>query len=94
MVPWKKSGSAGRWETKLFIGIALEESTLLLTVKLCSENEVFNWSLNSNSNNNRHFLTICYCMFVYGWLVLELRFWLFILCFYPMGTFVLRADRG
>ena len=60
--------------------------------RLYSENQTFHWSLNNNSNNNCHCLTICYFMFVYGWSVLGLRFWLFILCFYPMGSFVLRVE--
>ena len=49
--------------------------------KLHSENEIFHWSLNNSSNNNWHFLTIGYCMFLYGWSVLGLRFWLFIFCY-------------
>ena len=32
-------------------------------------------------------------MFLYGWSVLALRFWLFVLCFYPMGSYVLRLER-
>ena len=32
-----------------------------------------------------------YCMFLYGWSVLGLMFWLFI-CFYPMGSLVLRIE--
>ena len=35
---------------------------------------------------------MCYCMFVYGWSVLELRFGLLILSFYPVGSFVLRVE--
>ena len=27
------------------------------------------WLLNNSGNKNRHILTICYCLFVYGWSV-------------------------
>ena len=47
-------------------------------MKLYSENEIFHWLFNNNSNNNLHFLTIGYCMFVFS-----LRFRLLILTFYP-----------
>ena len=30
------------------------------SARIYSKNEVFHWSLNNNSNNNWHFLTICY----------------------------------
>ena len=36
-------------------------------LKLNYDNEIFYWLLNDNSNNDWHFLTICYCMFLYGW---------------------------
>ena len=62
----------------------------LAPARLYSEKELFHWLL--NSNNNWHFLTICYCMLVYGWSVLGLRFGLLILSFYPMEYFVLRVD--
>ena len=61
-------------------------------VKPYSQCEIFHWLLNNNSNNCQHFLTIYYCMFVYDWSVLELRFGLLILSFYPMGSFVLRVE--
>ena len=31
-------------------------------------------------------------MFVYGWSVLGLRFGLFVLCFYPVGSLVHRVE--
>ena len=34
---------------------------------------------------------ICFCMFVHGWPVLELRFGLLMLSFYPTGSFILRV---
>ena len=54
--------------------------TAVLGWTLYSENEISHWlRTNNNSNNNWHFLTISYCMFVYGWSVLGLRFGLLIL---------------
>ena len=50
-------------------------------IRLYSENKTCHWLLNNNSNNSQHFLTLCYCMFVYGWSVLGLRPGLFILSF-------------
>ena len=64
----------------------------LFSVKRSSENEIFHWLLNNNSNNNCHFFTICLLYFVYGWSVLGLGFGLFILCSYPMESFVLRVE--
>ena len=43
-----------------------------------SENETFRWFLSNNSDNNGHFLTICYCVFVHGVSVEGLRFGLLI----------------
>ena len=31
-------------------------------------------------------------MLLYGWLVLGLRFWLYIFCFYPVGSLILRVE--
>ena len=47
--------------------------------KLYSDNEIFHWSLNNNSNNYWHFLILYFFMFLYGWSVLRLRFGLLIL---------------
>ena len=41
--------------------------------KLYSENEIFHWLLNNNSNNSCLFLTIWYCMFVVSGLRFDLH---------------------
>ena len=59
---------------RLAIYITWPSLTAVTTVKLYSENEIFHWLLNNSSNNNWHFLTKWYFMFVNWWSVFGLRF--------------------